>query len=261
MQITTWVLALCLLLLFATRSASVVAARRGDRWQVRALQYLRLGLGLSACSYLLRLMATPGSAFSFVSLFCCLTGTVLIWVGFLEHLRLARERLAQIRAGQDDTDSAEPAFPAVAGLPCLTHGAYRVLRHAEAEARGQRRCIDTDHLLLGLLRETDSAGAQILDRLGVKQENVQRTLGQPLLSSAGPKRAPAAEPPLTDRARRVFALAAQEAHRFDRETVGTEHLLLGLVLAGTGDAASALFQAGATPDGIREVIQKGGLPR
>ena len=44
----------------------------------------------------------------------------------------------------------------------------------------------------------------------------------------------------TDRARKVMALANQEAHRFNHEWVGTEHLLLGLVKEGTGVGANVL---------------------
>jgi ATP-dependent Clp protease ATP-binding subunit ClpA len=59
---------------------------------------------------------------------------------------------------------------------------------------------------------------------------------------------------LTDRAREALGLAAQEARRFDSPYVGTEHLLLGLVLKGTGPAAAALFGSGVTLDGVREEV-------
>jgi ATP-dependent Clp protease ATP-binding subunit ClpC len=44
----------------------------------------------------------------------------------------------------------------------------------------------------------------------------------------------------TDRARKVMVFANQEAHRFGHEYIGTEHILLGLVMEGSGVAASAL---------------------
>ena len=44
----------------------------------------------------------------------------------------------------------------------------------------------------------------------------------------------------TDRARKVIALANQEAQRFNHEYVGTEHVLLGLVKEGTGVGANVL---------------------
>ncbi len=44
----------------------------------------------------------------------------------------------------------------------------------------------------------------------------------------------------TDRARKVFALANQEAQRFNHEYIGTEHILLGLIKEGSGVAANVL---------------------
>src|SRR6186713_1203785 len=45
---------------------------------------------------------------------------------------------------------------------------------------------------------------------------------------------------LTDRARKVMALANQEAQRFNHEYIGTEHILLGLVKEGSGVGATVL---------------------
>lgn len=44
----------------------------------------------------------------------------------------------------------------------------------------------------------------------------------------------------TDRARKVMALANQEAQRFNHEYIGTEHMLLGLIKEGSGVGAGAL---------------------
>lgn len=44
----------------------------------------------------------------------------------------------------------------------------------------------------------------------------------------------------TDRARKVLALANQEAQRFNHEFIGTEHILLGLVKEGSGVGANVL---------------------
>src|SRR6201999_2630007 len=44
----------------------------------------------------------------------------------------------------------------------------------------------------------------------------------------------------TDRARKVMALANQEAQRFNHEYIGTEHILLGLVKEVSGVGANVL---------------------
>src|SRR5476649_2135073 len=44
----------------------------------------------------------------------------------------------------------------------------------------------------------------------------------------------------TDRARKVMALANQEAQRLNHEYIGSEHILLGLVREGSGVGATVL---------------------
>jgi ATP-dependent Clp protease ATP-binding subunit ClpA len=58
----------------------------------------------------------------------------------------------------------------------------------------------------------------------------------------------------TDRARHVLALAQREAHALDHDFIGTEHLLLGLVLEADGVAGKVLAAEGITADGVREAI-------
>ncbi len=48
----------------------------------------------------------------------------------------------------------------------------------------------------------------------------------------------------TERARRVLTLAQEEAHRFNHNYIGTEHILLGLVREGDGVAAKVLANLG-----------------
>jgi ATP-dependent Clp protease ATP-binding subunit ClpA len=48
----------------------------------------------------------------------------------------------------------------------------------------------------------------------------------------------------TDRARKVIALANQEAQRFNHEYIGTEHILLGLIKEGSGVGANVLKHFG-----------------
>ncbi len=60
----------------------------------------------------------------------------------------------------------------------------------------------------------------------------------------------------TDRARKVMALANQEAQRFNHEYVGTEHVLLGLVKEGQGVAANVLHNLGIDLKKIRLEVEK-----
>jgi len=60
----------------------------------------------------------------------------------------------------------------------------------------------------------------------------------------------------TDRARKVMQLANQEAHRFNHEYIGTEHILLGLVKEGSGVAANVLKNLDVDLRRIRNEVEK-----
>jgi len=61
---------------------------------------------------------------------------------------------------------------------------------------------------------------------------------------------------LTDRARKVMALANQEAQRFNHEYIGTEHILLGLVKEASGVGANVLKNLGIDLRKVRLEVEK-----
>jgi len=60
----------------------------------------------------------------------------------------------------------------------------------------------------------------------------------------------------TDEARRVLALAQEEARTLNHSRIGTEHLLLGLVQEREGTAAEALESLGISLDAVRQQVEK-----
>jgi ATP-dependent Clp protease ATP-binding subunit ClpC len=60
----------------------------------------------------------------------------------------------------------------------------------------------------------------------------------------------------TDRARKVMALANQEAQRFNHEYIGTEHILLGLVKEGSGVGANVLKNLDVDLRKVRSEVEK-----
>ncbi|MEP6694486.1 MAG: Clp protease N-terminal domain-containing protein [Chloroflexota bacterium] len=115
--------------------------------------------------------------------------------------------------------------------------------------------VGTEHLLLGLVREGDETTAKkALESLGVTLESIRHrviaTLGQQHPPTAAPSAAPSAGgfagpfDRFNDGAKRVLALAQDEAIRFKHNYIGTEHLLLGLIREGQGVAARALQKLG-----------------
>jgi ATP-dependent Clp protease ATP-binding subunit ClpC len=59
----------------------------------------------------------------------------------------------------------------------------------------------------------------------------------------------------TERARRVLTLAQEEAHRFNHNYIGTEHILLGLVREGDGVAAKVLANLGVELNKVRSAVE------
>ena len=59
----------------------------------------------------------------------------------------------------------------------------------------------------------------------------------------------------TERARRVLTLAQEEAHRFNHNYIGTEHILLGLVREGEGVAAIVLGNLGVELNKVRSAVE------
>ena len=60
----------------------------------------------------------------------------------------------------------------------------------------------------------------------------------------------------TDRARKVMALANQEAQHFNHEYIGTEHILLGLVKEGAGVGANVLKNLNVDLGKVRHEVEK-----
>ena len=127
--------------------------------------------------------------------------------------------------------------------------ARRVLSLAQEEAqRFNHTYIGTEHILLGLVRETDGVAAKVLNNLGVELNKVRSAVE--FIIGRG-ERTPSGEIGLTPRAKKVIELAVDEARRLNHNYIGTEHLLIGLMREGEGVPAGVLESLGVTLDKIR----------
>ncbi len=134
----------------------------------------------------------------------------------------------------------------------LTPRAKRVLAHAVDEARGfHHNYVGTEHLLLGIARERDGVGARALVALEVTEERLRDAVTYVIGPGPGPT---TDTPELVPRARRALDLAAKEANRLGHLSIGTEHLLVGLLLEEEGVAAGVLAGLGITADAARAQI-------
>ena len=112
--------------------------------------------------------------------------------------------------------------------------------------------IGTEHVLLGLLREGASIGVIVLRRLKANITNLKSNVEAYLLKENEPNANH--EIQLTPRAKRVLELAVNEAEKMGHNFIGTEHILLGLILEDNGIAAKVLKKEGLTSDKIRSEI-------
>ena len=131
----------------------------------------------------------------------------------------------------------------------FTERARRVLSLAQEEAqRFNHNYIGTEHILLGLVRETDGVAARVLSNLGVELQKVRAAVE--FIIGRG-ERATPGEIGLTPRAKKVIELAVDEARRLNHNHIGTEHLLIGLMREGEGVAAGVLESLGINLDKVR----------
>jgi len=136
----------------------------------------------------------------------------------------------------------------------FTERAKKVLTLAQEEAeRSHHSYIGTEHLLLGLLREGEGLAAKVLNNLGVEIGKVRQTIESVLGRN---ERIIIQQIIPTSRVKKVIEISFEEARRMGHNYVGTEHLLLGLLIEGEGIAAHVLEDLGATLDKVRSEIER-----
>lgn len=133
-----------------------------------------------------------------------------------------------------------------------TEKARRVIFFARYEASqfGSPR-IETEHLLLGLLREDKALAHRFLP---AKTEDIYRTIEAATVK--GEKVSTSVDLPLSEEGKRVLGHAAEEAERLSHKHIGTEHLLLGLLRGETSFAARILNEHGVHLSAVREELSR-----
>ena len=109
--------------------------------------------------------------------------------------------------------------------------------------------IDTEHVLLGIIRE----GVGLTGRLLARADVEPGTLRDEICGEATgvEKVATSVEIPFSEAAKRVLHHAAEEADRLGHNYIGTEHMLLGLLREEHSKAAKTLTRHGITLDAVR----------
>jgi hypothetical protein len=134
----------------------------------------------------------------------------------------------------------------------FTNRARHVVVLAQERARGLRHdYIGTEHLLLGLLDESEGAGAAVVGQLAGSVEAVREALlhAVPAGSANPPPRIP-----FTANGKAVLGYANAQATELGHNYVGTEHLLLALAKVEAGTAARVLRELGVDYDAARAKV-------
>jgi hypothetical protein len=139
-----------------------------------------------------------------------------------------------------------------------TERARRVIFFARYEASQYGSpFIDTEHMLLGLLREDLPLIHQLVGNIrleGDMREDVEK------VKNPGKSFPTNIEIPLSTDAKKILMLAGEEADRLANRHIGTEHILLGILRLHDSLAARLLLARGAKPNAIREQLAKTSPP-
>jgi Clp amino terminal domain, pathogenicity island component/SnoaL-like domain len=135
-----------------------------------------------------------------------------------------------------------------------TECARRVIFYARYEASQYGSpYIETEHLLLGLLRE-DFATVDSLIPGAIVAERIRRKIESEI--PARERISTSTEIPLTKDSKRILNLSAEEAEQCGHRHIGTEHVLLGLLRVEEGLAYKILNESKPDVVKIRERVRK-----
>jgi ATP-dependent Clp protease ATP-binding subunit ClpC len=134
-----------------------------------------------------------------------------------------------------------------------TERARRVLFFARYEATQLgSTSIETEHLLLGLIREGKGLTSRIFARSHLSLESIRKDIeGRTVFRE---KVSTSVDIPFSAETKRVLQYAAEEADRLLHTYIGTEHLLLGILREERSVAASILYEKGMRLASVREDI-------
>jgi len=135
-----------------------------------------------------------------------------------------------------------------------TEKARRVIFFARYEASHYGSpYIETEHLLLGLLREDRTLAKRFLGEVnsegGIRAEIERHITSRERFSTS-------VEVPLTLESKKILNLAAEEADRLGHRHIGTEHMLLGLLRVEDSLAGKILAARGVSVTTLREQVAK-----
>ncbi len=135
----------------------------------------------------------------------------------------------------------------------FTERAKRALSCAVKAAQEFRHdYIGTEHMLLGLVDQPGCTAAQVLTGLAIDLEALRVRVSERV--KRGGSEAVEGQLPFTPGAKKALECSMEEAAQLAHGSIGTEHLLLGLVRERKGIAATALADSGVELAKLRAAV-------
>jgi len=135
----------------------------------------------------------------------------------------------------------------------LTNNALQSLKHADAIARGFGSAyVGTEHLLLGLLAQSGSMGAKMLEDAGVTLDKARIALNmtpKTLVMNVGAKG-------LSETAKLTLKMAYDAAQDYDQEFCGTEHILYSILTQKNARATILLRDMGIDVESLLNGVEQ-----
>ena len=113
--------------------------------------------------------------------------------------------------------------------------------------------IGTEHLLYGLVEEGTGVASKVLQNQGLTSENVLEEIEELIGKSEGSIDEPSG---FTPRTKRVIENAFIEAKKMGSESIGTEHLLIGIMVEGDSVAVRIMMDSGVNPQKLYNELVK-----
>lgn len=134
----------------------------------------------------------------------------------------------------------------------FTEKGRKIILYAREEAEKRNsEFLDTEHILLAILREEDSIPVAILRKIGVQPENVRYEIEKKISSET--TLLTYGEIPFSPKAKKVLEYAVEEARLLGHPYIGSEHLFLGLIKEEEGVAGKVLRSFGINLLGVRQL--------
>ena len=137
-----------------------------------------------------------------------------------------------------------------------TEKARRVIFFARYEAsQFGSPSIETEHLLLGLIREDRNLTARFIPKANASIQDIRKEIeGRTLIRE---RVSTSVDLPFSEECKRALNSAADESERLGHKHIGTEHILLGLLREEKSVAAEILREHGFRSKIVREELSRG----